>query len=115
MDWISRFNAKARADWAARNARLARYGLQPISGPKQGYAGGDKIGPKGAHTGIDYTGVYGHDFGYDFTQEPAIPHNWGIGDADLFDHLDPETRELVREAIAMEDFANDDTLMDWAA
>lgn len=47
--------------------------------------------------------------------EPYIPHNWGIGDADLFDHLDPETRELVREAIAHEDVAMDETLVDWAA
>lgn len=37
--------------------------------------------------------------GYDFSD---------VGD--LFDHLDPETRHLVREAIAMDDYAMEETL-----
>jgi hypothetical protein len=35
--------------------------------------------------------------------EPDIPHNWGNDAGDLLDHLDFETRGLVREAIASAD------------
>ncbi len=48
---------------------------------------------------------YTINFGKGFGEEPFIPHNWGNDDGDLFDHLDPQTRDLIRDAIVINDFA----------
>ncbi|MBA3243240.1 MAG: hypothetical protein H0T60_18625 [Acidobacteria bacterium] len=109
-------NAKARDDW--HNVRVPFLNVnrpppkpvEPIKFVEPEYVPPPHIEmrpvePRPIVVSPEYSTIapYSRNFGHGFGEEPFIPHNWGNDDGDLFDHLDSETRNLIREAIVIDD------------